>query len=306
MPMTCTVDELVGLLRQSLRLLCPLMSLGLGCALVPGLRAAEANDLFKNRSRISSDQASLSSNSVGATRETGEPLHAGVAGGASLWWQWTPDTVASPQGGYVVIDTAGSDFDTLLGVYFGKSFDQQFDVIASNDNAPGLKTSRVGFDALPAVDYSIAIDGRDGAAGPLKLNLRLYTLPEFLRQPDSIERIEGESAVFSVDVLGKTPLVYQWQHAGTNLPGQTGSELRIAALRKVDEGSYRVVVRNGYGQVNSASANLVVLPGPKIVSNPKGANPEPGSTVTLSVEAVGSPPLAYQWFYTRNSGSTPT
>lgn len=306
MPMTCTVDELVGLLRQSLRLLCPLMSLGLGCALVPGLRAAEANDLFKNRSRISSDQASLSSNSVGATRETGEPLHAGVAGGASLWWQWTPDTVASPQGGYVVIDTAGSDFDTLLGVYFGKSFDQQFDVIASNDNAPGLKTSRVGFDALPAVDYSIAIDGRDGAAGPLKLNLRLYTLPEFLRQPDSIERIEGESAVFSVDVLGKTPLVYQWQHAGTNLPGQTGSELRIAALRKVDEGSYRVVVRNGYGQVNSASANLVVLPGPKIVSNPKGANPEPGSTVTLSVEAVGSPPLAYQWFYIRNSGSTPT
>lgn len=305
MPIKCTVGDPLGVLRQTLRLAVPVGLLGLGCTLLPGVRAAEANDLFRNRSRISSDQASVSTTSAGATREPGEPLHAGLAGGASLWWQWTPDTLISPQGGYVVIDTNGSDFDTLLGVYFGKSFDQQFDVIASNDNAPGLKTSRVGFDAIPAVDYSIAVDGRDGVSGPLKLNLRLYTLPEFQRQPASIDRIEGESAVFSVDVLGKKPLTYQWQHDGTNVPGQTGPELRFAAIRKADEGAYRVVVRNAYGQTNSAGANLVVLPGPKIMADPVGSNPEPGSTVTLRVEAVGSPPLAYQWFLERPPGATP-
>lgn len=304
--MTCAVGGLSGVLRRTLHMMRFLGLVVLGCTQATGLKAAEANDLFRNRIRIQSDQAALSTTSVGATREPGEPSHAGIAGGASLWWQWTPDTVVSPQGGYVVIDTAGSDFDTLLGVYFGKSFDQQFDVIASNDNAPGLKTSRVGFDALPAVDYSIAVDGRDGASGSLKLNLRLYTLPEFPLQPMSIERIEGESAVFSVGALGKTPLSYQWQHAGTNLPGQVGAELQISAVQKSDEGSYRVLVRNPYGQTNSAPANLLVLPGPKIVTGPVGSNPEPGSTVTLKVEAVGSPPLSYQWLVARTPGATPT
>ncbi len=306
MPMTHAVGDLPGSLSWILRTAGPLGFFGLMLAVQPDAGAAEANDLFRSRSRISVNRVALSSTTIGATREPGEPLHAGVGGGASLWWQWTPDTSVAPQGGYVVIDTAGSEFDTLLAVYFGKAFDQQFDVIASNDNAPGLNSSRVAFDALPAVDYSIAVDGRAGASGPLKLNLRLYTFPYFQRQPDALERIEGEAAVFSVDVLGKTPLTYQWQHAGTNVPGQTGPDLRIGTIRKADEGAYRVVVRNAYGQTNSAAADLVVLPGPKIVTGPVGSNPEPGSTVTLRVEAVGSPPLSYQWFVAKAAGGSAT
>jgi len=306
MQMTHAIGDLPGFPSWILRIASPLGFLGLMLAVQPDAGAAEANDLFRSRSRISVNRAAIASTTIGATREPGEPLHAGVMGGSSLWWQWTPDTSVAPQGGYVVIDTAGSEFDTLLAVYFGKAFDQQFDVIASNDNAPGLNSSRVAFDALPAVDYSIAVDGRAGASGPLKLNLRLYTFPEFQRQPDALERIEGEAAVFSVDVLGKTPLTYQWQHAGTNVPGQTGPQLRIATIRKADEGAYRVVVRNAYGQTNSATANLVVLPGPKIVTGPVGSNPEPGSTVTLRVEAVGSPPLSYQWFVAKAAGGSAT
>lgn len=147
--------------RGSCGLRDPLGSLGLMLAILPDAGAAEANDLFRLRSRIPCDRASITSTTIGATREPGEPLHAEVLGGASLWWQWTPDTSVAPQGGYVVIDTAGSEFDTLLAVYFGKAFDQRFDVIASNYNAPDLNSSRVAFDALPAVDYSIAVDGAD-------------------------------------------------------------------------------------------------------------------------------------------------
>src|SRR5216110_2970325 len=55
---------------------------------------------------------SVTGSNVGATREPGEPNHAHLAGGRSVWWSWTP-----PRDGTVVIDTIGSAFDTVLAVY---------------------------------------------------------------------------------------------------------------------------------------------------------------------------------------------
>src|SRR2546425_3684733 len=44
-----------------------------------------------------------------STKESGEPNHAGNAGGSSIWYRWTAPT-ADP----VTIDTVGSAFNTLL------------------------------------------------------------------------------------------------------------------------------------------------------------------------------------------------
>lgn len=70
--------------RGSCGLRDPLGSLGLMLAILPDAGAAEANDLFRLRSRIPCDRASITSTTIGATREPGEPLHAEVLGGASL------------------------------------------------------------------------------------------------------------------------------------------------------------------------------------------------------------------------------
>ena len=74
------------------------------------------NDNFANRTVISGTSATLSGSNSGATKEAGEPNHAGNAGGKSVWWTWT-----APSDGTVTIDTAGSSFDTLLAVYTGTS-----------------------------------------------------------------------------------------------------------------------------------------------------------------------------------------
>src|SRR5205814_2055031 len=55
-------------------------------------------------------------NNVDATKETGEPNHAGNAGGKSVWWNWT-----APDNNSVTFTTKGSGFDTLLAVYTGAS-----------------------------------------------------------------------------------------------------------------------------------------------------------------------------------------
>ena len=63
--------------------------------------------------------------------------------------------------------------------------------------------------------------------------------------------------MFSVTATGPF-LAYQWQHAGTNLPGATGTSYIIASAQKADGGNYSVVITNSYGSATSAVAVLTV------------------------------------------------
>src|SRR5262245_20194067 len=93
-----------------------------------------------------------------ATKEPGEPNHAGLPGGRSVWFTWT-----APLSGPTRVSTQGSAFNTLLGVYTGSALNVLAQV-ASNDNAPGGGNfSRVEFDAEVGTTYRIAIDGRNNA-----------------------------------------------------------------------------------------------------------------------------------------------
>ena len=76
---------------------------------------------------------------VAATKEPGEPNHAGNAGGASIWFTWVAQSA-----GTATIDTSGSSFDTLLGVYTGSPVNS-LTTVASNDNCCGGQTSQVSF-----------------------------------------------------------------------------------------------------------------------------------------------------------------
>ena len=81
--------------------------IGLGASFSQG---QPANDMFANRTVITGTNVLVSGSNAGATREAGEPYHAEMTGGASVWWSWT-----APSVGTVTISTAVSSFDTLLG-----------------------------------------------------------------------------------------------------------------------------------------------------------------------------------------------
>ena len=110
---------------------------------------------------------------VGATKETGEPNHAGNAGGKSVWYSWT-----APHSATVEVTTAksvtysGLSWNTLLAVYTGSSV-SSLTLIASNDDSgiggDGSTTSRLFFNAAAGTTYQIAVDSLDGAAGSVVL-----------------------------------------------------------------------------------------------------------------------------------------
>ncbi len=125
--------------------------------------ASANNDAFAGASVLAPAGAIVTTTSLRATRETGEPAHAGNAGGRSLWWRWTP-----PAAGTAVIATRGSSFDTVLGVYTGSAVGA-LAAVASNDDDDDSYSSYVRFTTVAGATYFIAVDGYNGEGGDVVL-----------------------------------------------------------------------------------------------------------------------------------------
>jgi len=129
---------------------------------------ARSNDNFANRLTIVRASATVSGSTTSATRESGEPNVAGVSGGKSIWYTWT-----APSNGTVTLSTAGSSFDTTLGVYTGSAVSALRLVVGNDDenlNA-GTLTSKATFTAVAGNTYQILVDGYSGDAGTVRLSL---------------------------------------------------------------------------------------------------------------------------------------
>ena len=112
---------------------------------------------------LSAAGSTVSGANFNATAEAGEPTHV-TSGGRSVWWQFT-----AVQSSQVTVSTAGSSFDTLLGVYTGSSV-AGLSLVGSNDDFNG-GTSRVQFAAVAGTTYQIAVDGYHGATGVVSLTV---------------------------------------------------------------------------------------------------------------------------------------
>jgi Bacterial Ig domain/Cellulase (glycosyl hydrolase family 5) len=125
---------------------------------------APPNDLFASAQVVSGPSGSVTGTNTSATKEPGEPTHAGNAGGRSVWYRWTcPSTRA------VTFETVGSSFNTLLAVYRGTSVSALARVASNDDIGSGVYQSRIKFTGYAGVTYLFAVDGHNGATGSLKL-----------------------------------------------------------------------------------------------------------------------------------------
>jgi hypothetical protein len=120
------------------------------------------NDLFNNAILLTGNSGASAISTTNATKEYGEPYHAGDAGGKSVWWNWQ-----APADGVLALTTVGSSFDTLLGLYTGASVNS-LTTVASNDDAfegaPG-GYSQITQAVRAGQLYHIAVDGFGGSFG---------------------------------------------------------------------------------------------------------------------------------------------
>jgi trimeric autotransporter adhesin len=209
-----------------------------------------------------------SGTNVGATREPGEPHHAGKLGGRSVWLSWV-----APSNGIATFSTRGSSFDTLLAIYTGTEV-SGLTPVADDDDRGGFLTSQASFNATNGMEYLIVVDGFAGASGNLVLSWSLDTstgpFPRIITQPLSLTVLAGQNAIFSVAVSSATSESYQWYSGCAPIPGATNATLVISNVQPRDVGNYYVVVINASARAAwSTEAYLEIGPELKFVSQDK-------------------------------------
>ncbi|MDP7293493.1 MAG: immunoglobulin domain-containing protein, partial [Verrucomicrobiota bacterium] len=163
------------------------------------------------------------------------------------------------------------------------------------EGATGPRLSLAEVTVSAAGDYTVAVSNAAGEAEPGVVTVEVVEPVRIVTQPEGGSAIDGDTVTLQVIVEGTEPFRYYWYHDGELVEGATESILRLAKAQDADSGSYNVIVQNHGGTAISEIAELIVLLPPEITQLTESLTVIDGESVELSVTAVGSEPLAYQW-----------
>ena len=197
---------------------------------------APSNDDFANRIPLGSVASfTINSTNTDATMETNEPTLGGIAG-SSVWYEWT-----APSTGWVSLNTVGSDFDTVIGVFTGSAVnaltqvgfnDESFDLTELGTN----HISRLQFKAVSGTVYKIMVSGWTNGT-PVQGTFNLVLAPITPAFSVSALAITPDPATITNAAAAMTLQVT----AGTTVPGPV---------------SFSVVLRSSADTTRSLSLDL--------------------------------------------------
>ena len=183
--------------------------------------------------------------------------------GRFLWYNWTASFT-----GTISLDTLGSSFDTLMGVYTGNSVNTLTSV-GQDDDSGGFFTSLVSFNCVQGTTYQIAVAGYNGAEGTLILGLAPGTgyrvlnpgsgaaVPVITQQPSN--QIVNVGQAVTLSVMANNATAYQWYFANAPVVGATTNNLVISNFPAGAVGVYYALVANAVGAAQSEPAAVELL-----------------------------------------------
>ena len=265
------------------------------------------NDTFADAVQLGTDSGGISTNVAAASSEPGEPAHAGRGPFNSLWWKFMPSAT-----GLLNLDTHGSGFNTVLGVYTGSSVDR-LTPVASNDNdgSPNLNSGLFRIPVLGSIFYRIVVASYGPSFGygygygyGYKCNLNWGYRPD----PAATVTAPAAGAVFtapasigiSASVTSAPPgsVTQVVFYAGASVVGVVRAAPWTCVWSNAPAGRYslQAAVWDNQGQFGTSAAVRIWVNGrptadPKAVTTPEdtpvavtlsGTDPE-GSNLTYSV-----------------------
>ncbi len=167
------------------------------------VQAQPANDMFANRTVLSGTNLLITADNLNATVELYEPVTWYDSYGATVWWSWQ-----APVDCICTISTAGSSFDTILGVCSGQSLGNLGIEDISDDY--GDLTSRVKFDAFAGQVYQIFVGGASSEQGTISLKLTISAPFIGTKAPAWTLQKPNGVTVRSTDFAGKVIILDFW------------------------------------------------------------------------------------------------
>lgn len=145
---------------------------------VAGVVAQPANNAFSAAFTLTGRSVETNGTTALASKEPGEPAHAGNQGGRSVWYNWTPD-----KSGQAAVFLNAASFNSLLAVYTGNSVTTLTPVGSSQGGA------FVQFNVVGGTTYRIAVDVLrffgNPAGGDFNLGVALLASVNFLSPPNN-------------------------------------------------------------------------------------------------------------------------
>ncbi|MCC5789070.1 MAG: immunoglobulin domain-containing protein [Opitutales bacterium] len=233
-----------------------------------------------------SDPESETINNTFAEKEPGERERIDfLRFNRSLWYKWTPDTVASVEINTIgSVTNSGSDMDTVLAVYTSPEADPEMgdlvEVVANADISSDNRMSRVTFEVLePGTTYWIQT-GDAYRAGDLQLNvIPVFEAPIVTQEPPaSVTVFEGLPLRLNAFLAGADS--FQWLKDGQPLSeggrfnGTQTPNLVIDPAIDSDAGSYQLRATNQNGS-ETTSATVVTVQTPTGLSSWTRQDPQP-------------------------------
>ena len=153
-------------------------------------------------------------------------------------------------------------------------------------------TSMADTDAVFTVVVSNAAGSVTSAEASLTVTAEAVK-PSITGQPFAKPVTAGQTATFTVEATGTSPLRYQWKKNGTDIADATSSTYTTPATSLADSGTgYSVVVSNDVGTATSSVGILTVTSVPIISTQPAAQTVTAGASATFSVTAAGTAPSA--------------
>ena len=208
--------------------------------------AQDFSDSFAGSQLLTGTSLTETGSNTNATLEPGEPKILGKVGGHSEWISWQ-----APANGLVTLDTTGSSFDTLLGVYLLEpGNDPPFERIASvaaNDDFGGQVTSSLQFGANANSTYYFSVDGFSGAAGDISLQLNFLTSsnlqPTVLSRSDDAALRLGDPLILTMGIVPTSAhMNLQWYLNGSPVNDADQPTLVIRSLQATNLGYYSLKI----------------------------------------------------------------
>jgi len=166
----------------------------------------------------------------------------------------------------------------------------------NNIALPGETNSTLAYNPTYTNDsgsYRVTVSNAYGSANSSNATVFVYH-PASLITPLANQIVSyGDAATFSVGADGFPAPTFRWSFNGSPIAFSNSSSLLIPGVTTNKLGTYSVTVSNAYGFASS-SATLTMRP--SLVIPFTGINGLWGQPGTLSVSAVGSGTLAYQWY----------